>query len=93
MVHTTEPDTHLPHTLCMAILSPSPSLLLLGLSVFVGAPRLFDCLFWFCGIFFFFGYFTAGFFLYPVCPGTCLANQAGLELTEIHLLLSPKCRD
>lgn len=36
MVHT-EPDTHLPHTLRMAILAPSPSLLLLGRSVLVGA--------------------------------------------------------
>jgi hypothetical protein len=26
------------------------------------------------------------------CPRTCSVNQAGLELTEIHLLLPPVCK-
>jgi hypothetical protein len=27
----------------------------------------------------------------PSCPGTCFVDQAGLELTEIHLPLPPEC--
>ena len=29
----------------------------------------------------------------PGCPGTCLIDQAGLQLTEIYLPLPPECWD
>jgi len=56
---------------------------------------LLDCLcvvegcFWFDLVF----AFLTGFPLQPDCPETHFVDQAGLELTEIHLPLAPKYWD
>ena len=44
-------------------------------------------------LFSFFGFSRQGFSVYPWCPGTHCVEQAGLELTEFHLPLPPKCWD
>ena len=52
----------------------------------------FNFLFCFFFVLFYFVFFETGFLCNsPICPGTCYVDKAGLELTEIYLLLLPEC--
>ena len=66
-----------------------PNLLLIGNVTFViGSDNEFNVSWFFC----FFVFRDRVFLCSPGCPGTYSVGQAGLELTEILLLLPPKLR-